>query len=134
MKEAEGEVVITLTWAHIAAAAVLVVVAVAAWGFVAPLLGPSVRLSTSRREYRPGDEVVLEGWVMEGFLTSYALAPVAVEVRGPAGVVWVDQVTTDESGHFTSAFTLRGNSASGDYEAYASSEVAMGSTKFRVSP
>jgi hypothetical protein len=131
--QAKGdEVVITITWVHIAIAAVAVVVALALWSLAAPLLGPGMRLSTNRQEYRPGEEVVLEGWVTEGFLKPLASAPVVIEVRGGEELVWIDQVTTDGNGHFTSSFRLREDTRDGIYEAFANTEVAMGVARFTV--
>jgi len=134
MQAKSDEVVITITWVHIAVAAIIIVASFALWNFLAPMLGPGVRLSTNKREYKPGEEVVLEGWVNEGFLTPSSSIPVAIEVRGPLGVVWIDQTTTDGSGYFVSAFTLREDSTAGEYEAFASTELARSSTTFRVRP
>ena len=131
MQTKSDEIVITITWVHIAVAAIIVVASFALWNFLAPMLGPGVRLSTNKQEYKPGEEVVLEGLVMEGFLTPLSSSPVIIEVRGEE-LIWVDQVVTDASGHFTSSFTLREDSREGTYEAFASTSVAVGVASFTV--
>lgn len=131
MQTKGGEIVITITWNHIVIVAVIVVASLAIWNFLAPMLSPGVSLSADKQEYRAGDQVVLEGWVMEGFMKPLSSSPVIIEVRGEE-LIWVDQVVTDARGHFTSSFRLREDCREGTYEAFASTSVAVGMTRFVV--
>jgi hypothetical protein len=132
MGNGEKEISITISWIHLIATAAIVVVVLVLWPLISPLFSPSLKLSTGELEYDPGDKVTIEGWARESWFTPFASVPVAIEVRGPMGVIWIDQTMTDGSGHFMSSFKLREDTVAGEYSVYASTEVVRALTTFRV--
>jgi len=128
----KDEVVIVIGWKHLAAALAIILVALAAWPYFSERFGPGLSLSTDKTEYGPGDLVRIEGQARESWFTPLASEPVAIEIRGPEDLVWIDQANTDSSGYFASSFTLREDSTTGVYKVYASTRIVQGYATFTV--
>jgi len=126
------EIVIVIGWKHVVVAIVLIFAAAMAWPRLAERFGPSLSLSTDKPEYASGDTVKIEGHAAESMFTPLASERVAIEVRSPEDLVWIDQDSTDSSGYFTSSFTLREDSTAGVYKVYASTRIAQGYATFTV--
>jgi len=128
----EDEVVIVIGWKHLAAALAIILVALAAWPYISERFGPGLSLSTDKTEYKPGDQVKIEGWARESWFTPLSSEPVAIEVRSGDNLIWIDQVSTDSHGYFTSSFTLREGIPTGEYKVYVGTLILQGYTTFSV--
>jgi len=135
-QRSKEETVVVISWGRLMALLVTALALISTVLFFLPVLsyrfGPSLSLSTEKAEYGKGDSVKIEGLARESLLTPLASEPVAIEVRSGESIVWIDQVITDKSGHFSTSFTLGENSPPGSYEAYASTRVSQGLTSFSV--
>ena len=97
--------------------------------FVFQVLGATITsLSTNKSSYTPGSVVVISGTVTPPG------TPVAIQVKSPSGsTVWIDSVTSDSSGSFSSSFTLPSSAELGTYTVYASVSGGNKTTTFTVS-
>jgi len=126
------EIVIVIGWKHIAIALAFIFAVVMAWPHISEIFGPGIRLSTDKLEYKPGDQVKIEGWARESWFTPLSSEPVAIEVRSGDNLIWIEQVSTDSHGYFTSSFTLREDIPTGEYKVYVSTLILQGYTTFSV--
>ena len=86
----------------------------------------SITVSTDKSSYTPGSVVVISG-------TTSPNTPVGIQVKTPSGsTVWIDSVTSDSSGRFSSSFTLRSDAELGTYTVYASTSSGTATCTFTV--
>jgi len=97
--------------------------------FVFQVLGATITsLSTDKSSYTPGSVVVIRGTV-----TPPGTA-VGIQVKSPSGsTAWIDSVTSDSSGSFSSSFTLHSDAELGTYTVSASVSGDTKTTTFTVS-
>jgi len=97
--------------------------------FVFQVLGATITsLSTDKSSYTPGSVVVISGTVTPPG------TGVAIQVKSPSGsTVWIDSVTSDSSGSFSSSFTLHSDAELGTYTVYATVSGGTKTTTFTVS-
>ena len=91
-----------------------------------------VTVQTDATSYTLGELVTVTGMVRSNG-NPVAGEPVGIMVLGPnEEVIWVDQVTTDESGQYLSSFRLPHTAPTGTYNVSVSSANVFNSTTFQV--
>lgn len=90
------------------------------------IVSASLTVSTDKSSYTPGSVVVIKG-------TTSPNTAVGIQVKSPSGVtVWIDIVTSDSSGSFSSSFTLHSDAELGTYTVSASTSSEMATCTFLV--
>jgi len=79
-----------------------------------------INLSLDKAVYRPGDIVRINGSVTDEYLL--VGEPVTIQVETPrSGMLFIDQLVTDEAGKFTTQFKLPSEAEEGLYPVYTAS-------------
>ena len=92
-----------------------------------------ITVSTDKENYNLGELVNISGSLINSSCSAVIGAEVGLQVKNPIGTtVFVDQLTTDTQGQFTSQFTLPADSLEGEYTVYVSYGGVQGITTFNV--